>query len=87
MYFQHCEYEKYWFNPNQPLTTVLRWFCVVLQYVNPAFEKMTGYWRSEVVGHPQTLGMNSEHDKPVSSETLKLVIHMHSLFFQYIFKQ
>lgn len=45
---------------------------VALQYVNPAFEKMTGYWRSEVVGHPQTLGMNSEHEKPVSSETSNL---------------
>ncbi|XP_078379643.1 high affinity cAMP-specific and IBMX-insensitive 3',5'-cyclic phosphodiesterase 8A-like isoform X2 [Oculina patagonica] len=34
-----------------------------LQYVNPAFERLTGYWRSEVVGHPQTLVMNSEHEK------------------------
>jgi len=34
---------------------------------------MTGDLRSEVVGHPQTLGMNSEHEKLVSSETLNLL--------------
>ncbi|XP_078379649.1 high affinity cAMP-specific and IBMX-insensitive 3',5'-cyclic phosphodiesterase 8A-like isoform X4 [Oculina patagonica] len=34
-----------------------------VEYVNPAFERLTGYWRSEVVGHPQTLVMNSEHEK------------------------
>lgn len=45
----------------------------MFQYVNPAFEKMTGYWRSEVVGHPQTLVMNSEHEKPVSTVLSKTV--------------
>lgn len=44
------------------LTTLI--FCCV-QYVNRAYEKMTGYRRSEVVGHPQSL-INSEHEKPVS---------------------
>lgn len=42
-------------------------YYVTFQYVNPAFERMTGYWRSEVIGHPKSLVMNSEHEKPVSS--------------------
>ncbi|XP_068695220.1 high affinity cAMP-specific and IBMX-insensitive 3',5'-cyclic phosphodiesterase 8B-like isoform X2 [Montipora foliosa] len=44
-----------------------------VEYVNPAFEKMTGYWRSEVVGHRQTLVINSEHEKPELYES----IHSH----------
>ena len=48
---------------------------IALQYVNPAYEKMTGYLRSEVIGHPQTLVMNSEHEKPVSSSVLRLSIY------------
>lgn len=44
-----------------------------VEYVNPAFEKMTGYWRSEVVGNPQTLVLNSEHEKPELYES----IHAH----------
>lgn len=44
-----------------------------VEYVNPAFEKMTGYWKSEVVGHRQTLVINSEHEKPELYES----IHSH----------
>lgn len=44
-----------------------------VEYVNPAFERMTGYWRSEVIGHPKSLVMNSEHEKPEPYES----IHAH----------
>lgn len=50
-----------------------------MQYVNPAFERLTGYWRSEVVGHPQTLVMNSEHEKPVSSKIKALLSTLQTL--------
>ncbi len=34
----------------------------VVQYVNPAFEKMTGYERSEVLNHPLRLLQKDQHD-------------------------
>ncbi|XP_044179866.1 high affinity cAMP-specific and IBMX-insensitive 3',5'-cyclic phosphodiesterase 8A-like isoform X2 [Acropora millepora] len=40
-----------------------------VEYVNRAYEKMTGYRRSEVVGHPQSL-INSEHEKPELYESI-----------------
>ncbi|KAJ7385255.1 High affinity cAMP-specific and IBMX-insensitive 3',5'-cyclic phosphodiesterase 8B [Desmophyllum pertusum] len=43
------------------------------QYVNPAFEKLTGYWRSEVIGHPLASVLNSEYEKPELYES----IHAH----------
>jgi two-component system cell cycle sensor histidine kinase/response regulator CckA len=40
----------------------------IIEYVNPAYERMTGYAREEMVGRPSNLLQGNEHNEELSAE-------------------